>query len=482
MLALMMVLFTQCKKDNLDNTDSNTETDVRKVKVRCEIPLGDNKGAKSDFTDLMTDGSIKWSTGTERIYLAVHHETNPQIVELTAETTLSATTLAFEGEVDETILTDGETYNVWYLGNSMNLETPYVTKTETDDVITSISGSIATQSGSLEDLGYHHIAKAEVTATEEADGSFTLPLHGMLKNQMAIAYMDLTDVTKLSGSAIVGTGYTLAYSDGEYKFEVSDENKEISIEGENADKSKSFVVLLPNASANVDIENNNNYRYTFKDGLAASSLYYRYISDVEVWTLKWEYHPFINGHEYVDLGLPSGLKWATCNVGANASEEYGNYYAWGETTTKSDYSSSTSLTYGLSNSQLLSQGIIDGNNNLTPSYDAATANWGGSWRMPTKAEYEELIYNCTWTWTTQNDVNGYKVTGKNGNYIFLPAAGYRFGSSLYTGGDYGYYWSSTPYDDDLYDDYAYYLYFGSGGEDVNDNNRYRGHTVRPVSK
>lgn len=179
-LALMVVLFTQCKKDNLDNTDSNTDTDVRKVKVRCEIPMGGDKGAKSDFANLMIDGSIKWSTGTERIYLAVHHGTNPQIVELTAETTSSATTLAFEGEVDETILTDG---------------------------------------------------------------SFTLPLHGTLKNQMAIAYMDWEGVTKLSGTAIVGTGYTLAYSEGGYNFVVDNETSVINIGGTNDTPSKSFVVL-----------------------------------------------------------------------------------------------------------------------------------------------------------------------------------------------------------------------------------------------
>ena len=185
----------------------------------------------------------------------------------------------------------------------------------------------------------------------------------------------------------------------------------------------------------------------------------------------------IDGHEYVDLGL--SVKWATCNVGANAPEEYGDYFAWGETTTKSSYSSSNCPTYGLSYTELQSQGYIDGEGNLTPQYDAASANWGGDWRMPTRAEQEELLNNCTWTWTAQNGVNGYSVEGPNGNSIFLPAAGYRFGSSLYDAGSGGVYWSSTPHED--YEKCAYYLYFYSDNHNVNIGyNRLIGPSVRPI--
>ena len=183
-----------------------------------------------------------------------------------------------------------------------------------------------------------------------------------------------------------------------------------------------------------------------------------------------------NGYGYVDLGL--SVKWATCNVGASSPEEYGDYYAWGETTTKDNYSSSNCPTYGLTISELQSQGYIDSEGNLTAQYDAATANWGGSWRMPTKAEYNELLNNCTWTWTTQNGVNGYKVTGPNGNSIFLPAAGYRGASSLYHAGSYGYYWSSSPNDD--YDYYAYRLFFNSSCHYMDYGYRYFGQSVRPV--
>ena len=184
-----------------------------------------------------------------------------------------------------------------------------------------------------------------------------------------------------------------------------------------------------------------------------------------------------NGHSWVDLGLPSGKKWATCNVGATSPEGYGDYFAWGETSTKAEYNSDNCPTYGLSISELQSQGYIDSEGNLTAQYDAARANWGGTWRMPTKAEYNELLNNCTWTWTIQNGVKGYKVKGPNGNSIFLPAAGVRIGSSLSYAGSIGYYWSSTPGGNDSC---AYYLYFDSDDHDVSCYSRYSGQSVRPV--
>lgn len=181
----------------------------------------------------------------------------------------------------------------------------------------------------------------------------------------------------------------------------------------------------------------------------------------------------IAGHGYVDLGLPSGVKWATCNVGASSPEDYGDYFAWGETSPKAEYTDENSIAYGEQMSD------ISGN----AQYDAAAANWGGSWRMPTKDEMEELEKHCEWEWTEVNGVNGAKVIGPNGSCIFLPAAGGRYGTSLYD--DYGGCWSSTPgddYDDDYYDDdrYACYLYFDYGGGDVTSDFRYFGLTVRPI--
>ena len=189
------------------------------------------------------------------------------------------------------------------------------------------------------------------------------------------------------------------------------------------------------------------------------------------------------GHEYVDLGL--SVKWATCNVGANKPEDYGDYFAWGETKPKSTYNWSTyKWCRGSYDTQTKyntkgSYGTVDNKKTLELSDDAARANWGGAWRMPTDAEFTELREQCTWTWTTQNGVNGYKVTSKsNGNSIFLPAAGYRDDSSLDDAGSYGDYWSSSLYTGSPY--LAWGVYFDSSGVDRGYGSRYGGLSVRPV--
>ena len=164
-------------------------------------------------------------------------------------------------------------------------------------------------------------------------------------------------------------------------------------------------------------------------------------------------------HEYVDLGLPSGTLWATCNVGANSPEESGDYFAWGETTTKSTYEWGT---YKYS------------------SDDAATANWGSGWQMPSLEQFFEL-YNSSYTtttWTTLNGVKGRKITSKsNRNSIFLPAAGYCNGTSLTNVGD-GHYWSRSRDASNSYS--AYYLYFYYSGIKTDYNYRCYGRSVRPV--
>ena len=157
------------------------------------------------------------------------------------------------------------------------------------------------------------------------------------------------------------------------------------------------------------------------------------------------------GEEVVDLGLPSGLKWRSMNVGASKPEDYGNYYAWAETSPKSSYSSSN-YKYPATN---YGDGIIayakydttpyqgDGKTVLEPEDDAATANLGNGWRTPTFKEWKELRENCTWTWKTQNGVNGMLVTGPNGKSIFLPAGGWYENSTLKNKTTYGSYWTAT---------------------------------------
>ena len=197
------------------------------------------------------------------------------------------------------------------------------------------------------------------------------------------------------------------------------------------------------------------------------------------------------GHAYVDLGLPSGLKWATCNVGATVSTDFGDYFAWGEVEPKTTYNWSTykycvdkydNLTKYCSQSSYGNNGFTDSKTVLDPEDDAAVVNWGGKWRMPTTVEQQELVDNCTFLYTSKTDANGYavfggEVTGPNGNSIFLPAAGYMNGGYLGGVGSYGYCWSSSLVADDPF--FAYYLILYSDDWYVG-NIRYYGFSVRPV--
>ena len=176
----------------------------------------------------------------------------------------------------------------------------------------------------------------------------------------------------------------------------------------------------------------------------------------------------INGHDYVDLGL--SVKWATCNVGATRPEDYGNYYAWGEIQTKSEYTEENSLTYGKD------IGNISGNS----QYDVARAQWGSSWRLPTKSEIQELLDKCKWEWTTVGGHKGNRVTGPNGKSIFLPAASCRYGTSVRFQGSSGSYWSGTLNGGDS--PYACSLYFRDGIARWYDSCRDYGRSVRPVSE
>ena len=194
-------------------------------------------------------------------------------------------------------------------------------------------------------------------------------------------------------------------------------------------------------------------------------------------------------HEWVDLGLPSGTLWATCNVGANSPEEYGDYFAWGETEPKNIYDfdhykfskGSGKMTKYCTNSSYGSNGFTDDLTELEPEDDAATANWGSDWQMPSKAQIEELIDPAfTETeWTEINDFYGKKITSKeNGNWIFFPAAGYRADSTTNRKGSYGSSWSRSLYENspnDAYDwGFTYIdIYWGR-------DRRYLGQCVRPV--
>jgi hypothetical protein len=202
-----------------------------------------------------------------------------------------------------------------------------------------------------------------------------------------------------------------------------------------------------------------------------------------------------DGRDKVQL-WEGGPYWATTNIGAEKPEDTGYYFWWGDTVgykrengkwvasdgSNSNFSFSTgnAPTYGKSISTLKNEGWITSDGVLAPTHDAAHVQWGNGWRMPTTDELSALHSNCDWTWTTQNGVNGYVVKGR-GAYasksIFLPAAGYGYGTSLYNSGSSGNVWSSVPDSDS---DYAWNLYFNSSYHDTSYSSRYYGRSVRPV--
>ncbi len=156
------------------------------------------------------------------------------------------------------------------------------------------------------------------------------------------------------------------------------------------------------------------------------------VTEIESVTFAKKTIPPAAPGEAIDLGL--NVKWASCNIGASKPEDYGDYYAWGETEVKTDYSESTYKYY--QNGSY----ILIGDNISGTQYDVAHVKWGGKWRMPSEEDIGDLYEKCTWEWTTLNEVNGYIVTGPNGNSIFLPAAGTCYEESFGYVGEMGFYW------------------------------------------
>lgn len=376
----------------------------------------------------------------------------------------------------------------------------------TTDYLHTVSSEIYTQSNPKASVTLHHAlarVKFNVTVAADAKGSYEVyfnelgnvytkgfmrlgidgdGVYGHYKSNGIVSVEPIKEYLK-AGSVVTTEVFLVPQN-------LKDETPNISfnIDGE----IKNISADIVNATFDSKWESGKVYTYniTIKDGVKLSVA----PATIEEWgeaevlegvTAKEEQEK----HEYVDLGL--SVKWATCNVGANAPEEYGLYFAWGETTGYTQNTSdgrsfdwanykwckgsSSTMTKYCTNS---SYGTVDNKTVLEPEDDAAHVNWGGDWRIPTKEEQDELRNSCTWTWTTLNGVNGCKVVGKNGNFIFLPAAGCRNDSSSSNVGSYGYYWSSSLNSD--YSNLAYYLYFYSGRVGWDYYYRYNGHSVRAV--
>jgi len=226
------------------------------------------------------------------------------------------------------------------------------------------------------------------------------------------------------------------------------------------------------------------YRAYLRDNMSGTCFYANEIKSFTTKNIADTSCPDANHPHMIDLGLPSGTKWACCNVGAHSPEEYGGYYAWGEVSEKSVYND---VTYKYATGvDTNGDGWYDdywsyqslGSDIAGTQYDVAHVQWGGSWCMPTVDEIKALVNNCSSVWTTENGVYRRRFTGPSGGSIFLPAAGNRWNGGLGIAGEDGGYWSSTQSPDWL--DSAYYLHFYSGYAYWCGIHRYSGRSVRPV--
>ena len=456
-MAAALLMMTQCKKEK------ETLTDPAEGTVKMTVTAG------SCRTSIDTEnGAITWSAG-DKLYVS---DGSSWLDSLTLVGESGSAQGTFTGNIvgiDES----ETTCHFFYLGHDNSMTEPTGS--------TAASIPFAAQDGTLAGAMKYHTGygSTDVTVTEgEATGSV------VMNTKIAIARINFTtDGTQAYTSDVTMTGVSNTLSvnpDGSFS---GGDDGGITIGNGNGTTGERFVTLIPTGTTDVlsvAFTGDATGSMTFANGIQANKFYG--MKDAIAVTLEAAGPT----HEYVDLGLPSGLLWATCNVGAAFPEGYGWYFMWGSTTNGGDSNCSwancpgngeNSLYNGTAFNTWKSSNLT--NNVLKPEVDAASVNWGGDWRMPTSAEFEELFSNTDCTWTTENGVNGRKFASRTdaAKYIFLPAAGRR-GTDVNGAGSAGGYWSSSLSSDPRL---AYYMFFNSGSVYPQDrDSRYIGYTVRPV--
>ena len=366
----------------------------------------------------------------------------------------------------------------FYNRNLTKIPVAYTGQTQTGNASTAhigaydyMAASVATPENGSVAFDMQHMGCLVMLQTnlDEAKTLTAVELKAQGEVFAATGTMDLTAVTPVISATAFSDALTITLAD----FQVAkDETATIYFMMAPTNLSGETLEITLSDETDAYIK----YEVAGKDFVAGKAYAYQLSEGEKLGTLP----------EYaVDLGLPSGTLWADRNVGADAPEAYGDFFAWGETEAKETYAWNTySLCEGSNRTmtKYCSQstyGTVDDKTTLDLEDDAAYVNMGEDWRMPTAAEQQELMTKCTREWTTQNGVNGYKLTGPNNNSIFLPAAGYHTNKLYLNAGNVGYYWSST-----LFPNYSYsanVLYFGSDSYNLdNRNNRCIGYSVRAV--
>lgn len=501
-IILSVLFLTACNEEKLGINTSDSFQETEGIKVNLTI-------GRSDVTD--TKATVKTSFADNDVvyiffkgisapkYLEMKYNSSESTWTATAKNTLSASDLS--GAADKrmtaiflpygsnaTVVADGGAFKFENgSGNPLNytgyfLQAEQVAYTYEADIL---SGSISLIACALDDNDdryihfdisgftsghsyklYQDYVKPLVFKSVSTDGSIT-----KTEGALGTALTGYEDGSMMSFSGILDASAVDQAVD--YQFTIDDQTSSILYTRDAGTKTLSASKYI---------------------GIGA-------INDSEKW----------NALEYVvDLGL--SVKWAAINVGAFKPEEYGDYFAWGVTepyyeagyaqeSPQAHWKDGKSSGYNWSNykycngsyntiikynynSRLGYNGFTDTKTTLDPEDDAAHVNWGGSWHMPSKDDFTELLNNCTWTWTIQNGVNGYLVTSNMFGYtdrsIFLPAAGYRSDTYYDAVGSYGKYWSSSLTEDEDAPHCACYLYFYSGYHHAINENRYYGYSVRPV--
>ena len=480
-------------------TQEEAFQESRITRVSAELPdFVEENGTRSQINVSASDGiSYSWAIGD---VLGIFPDQGSQLYFTLTESSLSADGKSATFDGGAWALKNGHTYYSYFPFSPKNSE---VTSTPSA-VSVDYTGQSITEWGDTKNAGHYDFNAAGGTSSNSGALSFQFQrLGALLRVKLTLpataTYQKLTLSTDASVIPVKGkvnlSASTPAYIPQTYASEISVNLNNIS---GTKDQTAYVYLMLPPMTllmqnklliATLFYNSGSAWSYNLcKSGdtiphtpdFTANTIYKR--DAVPQDTNPRGADGILNGYAYVDLGL--SVKWATCNVGASSPEEYGDYYAWGETEAKSTYDWGTykwckgsqyTMTKYCTDSNY---GTVDNKTVLESSDDVAQVKWGGSWRMPTDAEMTELRENCTWMWTTQNKMKGYKVTSKkNGNSIFLPAAGYRKDGSLNFASSVGHYWSSSLSISNPYG--AYYLLFLSDAVSSGIN-RYSGQSVRPV--
>lgn len=483
---LPMALLASCSSELVETTGVATKGNVEKVSIQSH-PFEFEDGTRTSLSATEKAISFAWANTDALGVFPISPTTNNQAkqdIKLPANCEVDAHYASFDGAGWDLIANNTYAAYCPYDG-TIPAETPY----------TAVPISLTGQDGTLATIGQKYdFMYAPSSFAEENMGTHTHEVVFDFQHAISVVQFKLTMpvaatwksivITNDAGDKVWTTSATMNVATGAVTSTVTASSISLALSGVTTTAVGQEVVLyasvLPTTTGALTLTATTSADEEYTASLAsktfAAGKAYRYtVSELQA---KPTY-------EAVDLGL--SVKWANMNVGAQSETDYGDYFAWGETTAKSDYSWSTYKWSVNGSSSSFSKYTTDTNTTLDPADDAASANWGGTWRMPTPAELEELINNCSWQWVTSYNnvsVNGYVVTGSNGNSIFLPAAGYvsSFGGNIVSNaGSFGYYWSSSLSDSNS--GYARYLPFGQNNSYLLMNmSRNIGYSVRAVCK